>query len=92
VPRHDWLFRLLEELGRPLVATSANRSGHLPCVSLEPAYREFAAMVGLAVDGGILECGIASTAVSLEARRVRILRQGTIPETEILQALAPKTA
>ena len=87
VPRHDWLLDLLVELGRPLIASSANASGQPPYAVFEPAYREFATIVDIAVDGGKLPVAVASTVVILEPGGIRITREGAIPAGEIQRAL-----
>jgi L-threonylcarbamoyladenylate synthase len=76
IPFHETLRGLLAGLGRPLTATSANRSGEPPL--LEPA--EVAAWLGeadaMVVDGGPLPGGPPSTLVAFEDGRVRVLRAG----------------
>lgn len=77
VPAHRRLRELLRRLGRPLTATSANRSG-------EPALTDPAAVASLLagrravlVDEGILVGGLPSTLVGVEsAGAVRVLRRG----------------
>lgn len=85
VPRHQWLLDLLKELGRPLVATSANLSDQPAWKDFAPAVRCFAHAISFAADGGSLEYGVASTVVTLEKENIRILRKGAISEKEILQ-------
>lgn len=87
VPRHAWLLDLLAELGRPLIASSANRSGNPPSDTCPPACREFADIISFAVDGGRLASPTASTVVILEPDRIRITRPGAITEAQIQRAL-----
>ena len=89
VPAHDGLRRLLRALGRPLTATSANRSGEPPV--LDPA--ELPALLAGApeaavVDGGLLPGGAPSTLVRIRGRRLDVLRQGAVPGSEIARRLA----
>ena len=78
VPAHEGLRQLLAALGRPLTATSANRSGEPPYV--EPAglvsWLEGSGVEALVVDGGRLPGGPPSTLVELVGGRPRVLRQG----------------
>ncbi len=90
VPHHPWLQCLLEKLGHPLVATSANRSGRSITRTFKTALQEFEDVIGLAINGGNLELPTAmevSTVVSLETTLPKILREGAIPKTEIFQVL-----
>ena len=87
VPRHDGLLGLLAKLGRPLIASSANQSGKPPRMNFQPARREFADILGFAVDGGRLTASVASTVVILETRQLRVARQGVISEEQIHRAL-----
>jgi L-threonylcarbamoyladenylate synthase len=83
IPRQDWLLGLLRELGRPLIATSANLSGETPSEDFPTVIRIFENQIGFALDGGILENRTASTVVAVENGKLRILRQGAIPEAEL---------
>ena len=78
VPAHEGLRELLAALGRPLTATSANRSGEPPYV--EPAglvsWLEGSGVEALVVDGGRLPGGSPSTLVELIGGQPRVLRQG----------------
>lgn len=79
IPGHERLRRLLQELGRPLTATSANRSGEPPVLEpsgLQELLRGRDAMI---VDDGLLEGGAPSTIVRLEGDRFTLLRRGRYP-------------
>jgi len=88
VPRHPLLLAILEELGEPLAATSANRSGLPPALDAAAATRDLAGEVDLLVDGGRVEVGEASTVVSVVGGELKVLRPGPISEAELRQALA----
>lgn len=79
VSAHPIARALVEALGEPLVATSANRSGHPAAATAEDCAA--AGLVGVdgLVDGGKLE-GHASTVVGLDRGELRIFRQGPISE------------
>jgi len=76
VPDHDRLRALLQALGHPLTATSANRSGDPPAcglADLEPILGDSGA---LAVGGEQTPGGLASTVVSWSSAGLRVLRRG----------------
>ncbi len=76
VPDHDRLRTLLQALGHPLTATSANRSGEPPAcglADLEPILRAAGA---LAIGGERTPGGLASTVVSWTSAGLRVLRRG----------------
>lgn len=77
VSAHPIARALVEGLGEPLVATSANRSGHPAAATAEDC--ENAGLVGVdgLVDGGALK-GHASTVVGLDRGELRIFREGPI--------------
>ena len=76
VPDHDRLRALLQALGHPLTATSANRSGEPPAcdlADLEPILQGTGALV---VGGEQTPGGLASTVVSWSSAGLRVLRRG----------------
>lgn len=76
VPDHDRLRALLQTLGHPLTATSANRSGDPPAcdlADLEPILRAAGAVV---IGGDPTPGGLASTVVSWTSAGLRVLRRG----------------
>lgn len=83
VPKHDWLHGLLSKFGRPLIATSANRAGEPPVQSCVEAFELFGEDLALAVDGGWLREGVASTVVSLADGELKVLREGAISGEQI---------
>lgn len=91
VPAHAGLRRLLTELGRPLTATSANRSGEPALVDPEDAARLLAGTDGAVVDGGRLPGGAPSTLIRLRDDRIEVLREGAVPRREILRKLGGRT-
>ena len=75
VPDHDRLRALLQALGHPLTATSANRSGEPPAcelADLEPILDAAALVIG----GERTPGGLASTVVSWTSAGLRVLRRG----------------
>lgn len=88
IPGHAGLRGLLAELGRPLTATSANRSGEPPVLEPEAAARLLTGADAAVVDGGRLPGGPPSTVVRLRDGRVEVLREGAVPAAEARRLLA----
>jgi len=88
VPHHDWLLKFLRRLNRPLAATSANPAEKPAPKIFRTALRPFADLVDLALDGGSIGRGAASTVVALEPSRIQILRPGAVSEPSIREAIA----
>jgi len=95
VPGHVFLQRLLTELGAPLAATSANRSGEPAACVAAAAVAGLAGLPDLLIDGGeIAGGGEASTVVSIVDSPCRILRPGPVSERalrRVLEAAVPGT-
>ncbi|MFZ2681577.1 MAG: L-threonylcarbamoyladenylate synthase [Patescibacteria group bacterium] len=77
---HPIANQLAALLGRPLVATSANRSGVAAAYTVAQLLREFAQGLGpgAVLDAGDLPVVPASTTVSLVGDEVIVLRQGAV--------------
>jgi len=75
IPQNQIALGIVQELGHPLVTTSANTSGAE--VHQDPAEIDLALgkMLDLVVDGGLLS-GEPSTVISLVNDEIEILRQG----------------
>ncbi len=78
---------LLEWLDQPLIATSANLSGHPTCRSGIEAFAMLDGRVDLVVDGGACN-GPGSTTVDITEPYWRIIREGAVTEREIAECLA----
>lgn len=89
LPGHDALREILRRAGGPVVATSANLSGEDPAVLPEEVARTFDGRVDLMLDGGPAKLARESTIVRVRPDEgLAILREGQIPEAEILEAAA----
>jgi L-threonylcarbamoyladenylate synthase len=80
-PRHTLCQRLLDRIGGPVVASSANLSGHPPAETAEQVVRVFGNQLDLVIDGGPLRGGQPSTLVDVSAARARLLRRGGLDVT-----------
>lgn len=82
---------LARAYGKPLTATSANRTGEPPLVGSEQVERAFAAEVRageLLVLPGTAPGGAPSTIVAVQANELRVLREGALPKSTLEAALA----
>ncbi|MEM1379143.1 MAG: L-threonylcarbamoyladenylate synthase [Pseudomonadota bacterium] len=82
VPAHPLMREVIAEVGAPLVAPSANRSGRLSPTTAAHVIDEFGDAVPV-LDGGPCSAGIESTIVSLAKSRPTLLRPGAIPAHKI---------
>jgi L-threonylcarbamoyladenylate synthase len=79
--------RLVESLGRPLTATSANPSGQEPARTIAQAKHYFSAELQHFVDGGSLTSQHGSTVVEIRAEQVKIIRSGEITRRQLERVL-----
>lgn len=77
-PAHPVAQALLEKFGDPLVAPSANRSGHVSPTRADHVRADLADRVGMILDGGPCERGLESTIVSCAGDTPVLLRAGAI--------------
>lgn len=81
--------RLPDALGRPVTATSANRTGEAPAATwpeVEASLR--GAGVAVVLDGGPCPGGKPSTLVDVRSDPPRLLREGAVPMEAVLRALS----
>jgi L-threonylcarbamoyladenylate synthase len=91
VPAHPVARSLLREVGRPVAAPSANRSGHVSPTLAEHVAADFGP--GLVIlDGGRATLGLESTVVDVTASEAVILRLGAIPRTAIARVIGGPVA
>jgi L-threonylcarbamoyladenylate synthase len=88
VSSHPVARALAARLGRPLTASSANRSGEPPAVELSQARAALGADVKVYLDGGRLAAAAPSTVVVASPTALRILRAGAVGESDIAAAVA----
>ncbi|MGI8923817.1 MAG: L-threonylcarbamoyladenylate synthase [Fimbriimonadales bacterium] len=83
IPNQTVLLRLIDLVGRPLTATSANQSSQPSPLSAEEAVRQLGPTCAYVVDCGPTSVGKESTIVQIAGNTVAILREGAIPLCEI---------
>jgi len=86
---HQWLRSLVRHASFPITATSANISGEKDISDPEYALRVFNSKVDLMVDGGETKGDLPSTVLDLFGKRVRIIREGAIPFSQLKKYLSP---
>ena len=92
-PLHPLARELLAAFGKPIVAPSANRSGHVSATTAAHATADFGDSVDLILDGGPSPLGLESTIVAVDDDgRVTLLRAGAIAREQIESVAGPLAA
>lgn len=87
MPAHAGARALIETFGKPLVAPSANRSGHVSPTTAQHVKADLDGKVDLILDGGPCERGIESTIVSFAGERPVLLRAGALETSALYEIL-----
>ncbi len=77
---------LLDRLGQPLIATSANLSGEPTCVSGIEVFGKMDGRVDLVLDGGLC-AGPGATTVDITEPYWKVIKRGAISEKDIAEVL-----
>ena len=86
VPHHDVAQKILAAFGRPIVAPSANRSGHVSPTTAGHVLADLRGRIDLIVNGGATTVGVESTIVAC-LDEPTLLRPGGVPREAIEQVL-----
>lgn len=86
VPAHPVAHDILQALGRPVVAPSANISGHVSPTTAAHVFSDLAGRIDLIIDGGPVSVGVESTIVG-GFEIPLLLRPGGLPREEIERLL-----
>ncbi len=86
VPRHAVAQNILAAFGKPIVAPSANRSGHVSPTSAAHVLADLRGRIDLIIDGGTAPVGIESSIVACLGEPT-LLRPGGVPREAIERAL-----
>lgn len=89
VPSHPAARELLANVDFPVVAPSANRSGHVSPTTAQHVADDLAGRIDLILDGGASEGGIESTIIDFSGDKPRLLRSGGIARGEIETITGP---
>src|SRR6266851_8435320 len=87
VPSHPLARAILLAFGRPVVAPSANRSGHVSPTTAQHVLADLRGRIELIVDGGPAPMGVESTIVACLGEPV-LLRPGALPRAGIERVIA----
>jgi L-threonylcarbamoyladenylate synthase len=91
VPAHKVARDILAAFGKPVVAPSANRSGHVSPTCAEHVAADLAGRIDLIIDGGATPVGVESTIVACLGEPV-LLRPGGLPRAAIERSLGRSLA
>ena len=91
VPAHKVARDILAAFGKPIVAPSANRSGHVSPTCAEHVAADLAGRIDLIIDGGATPVGVESTIVACLGEPV-LLRPGGLPRAAIERSLGRSLA
>lgn len=83
VPAHPTALALLRQVGRPVAAPSANRSGQVSPTSAEHVLDSLEGRIAAVLDSGPCPVGIESTVLDLSAGAPFILRPGGVPQEAV---------
>ena len=86
IPAHAVARDILGAFGGPVVAPSANLSGHVSPTTAAHVHSDLAGRIDLIVDGGAVEVGVESTIVGCFDAPM-LLRPGGLPRAEIERVL-----
>ena len=86
VPDHPVAREILAAFGRPVVAPSANRSGHVSPTTAQHVLADLRGRIDLIIDGGATLVGLESTIVACLAEPA-LLRPGGVPRAAIEHVL-----
>jgi L-threonylcarbamoyladenylate synthase len=89
-PSHPIARDLIEAFGGPIVAPSANRSGHVSATTATHVLSDLGDVVDMVLDGGAAGIGLESTIVAVDGEgRATLLRPGAIARDEIEPITGP---
>jgi L-threonylcarbamoyladenylate synthase len=92
LPQHPVAQSLLRAFGGPVVAPSANRSGHVSPTTAAHVLADLGGRIDLIVDGGATPVGLESTIVACLGKEPALLRPGGVPRAAIEEVLGTALA
>ena len=87
VSSHPVASLIAKGLAGPLTATSANLSGGPECSTADEVLRVLGDSLDAVIDGGMTAGGLGSTVLDVTVSPPRILREGVVSRSDILDAL-----
>ncbi|KAA0955661.1 threonylcarbamoyl-AMP synthase [Sporosarcina sp. ANT_H38] len=89
MPDHPVALGLLQALGEPLAAPSANRSGKPSPTEADHVYKDLKGLIPLILDGGQTGVGVESTVLDMTTTPPTILRPGGMTQEMIESIIGP---
>ncbi|MBX6746038.1 MAG: threonylcarbamoyl-AMP synthase [Acetobacteraceae bacterium] len=89
VPAHPLARELLQRVGRPVAAPSANRSGQVSPTTAQHVLEGLSGRIAAVLDGGPCSVGVESTVLGLSGAGAVLLRPGGVPLEAIEAAIGP---
>ena len=87
IPNHPVPLAIVKGLGKPIVGTSANLSGHPSALTAAAVREQIGDKIDMVIDGGKCPGGIESTVIDLSGEKPVIRRQGVIPIEKLRKIL-----
>lgn len=87
MPDNNIELEIIRSAGVPITGTSANLSGNNGIIDPLIALKEMGDRVDVVVDGGVCKIGKPSTIVDLSGDEIKLLREGAILYSDILNFL-----
>jgi len=89
VPSHPVAHALLRQVGRPVAAPSANRSGRVSPTTAAHVLEELDGRIAAVLDSGRCQVGVESTVLDLSAASPVLLRPGGVALEDLEAVLGP---
>lgn len=83
IPDNEIALALIKGVGMPITGTSANLSGERSTLTAEEVKGQIGDKVDYIIDGGRVKGGLESTIVDFSGDKPNIIRQGSIPKSEL---------
>lgn len=91
IPDHPLMQRVLESVGCPIAAPSANLFGWLSPTSVEHVLEQLGDRIDLVLDGGPCRVGVESTILHFQTDAAVLLRPGGVPVEDLERVIGPVT-
>lgn len=86
-PLAPFANRLVRAFGKPITATSANKSGQPSTASADEVRAQLGMDLEMLIDGGVLSSPLGSTIVDLTQQRPTLVREGPVSRKALEEAL-----
>ena len=87
IPDNDFCLKLVEEYGKPITTTSANKSGMPPAVSASEVRKYLSTEIELILDGGDSPQTKGSTVIRIVSEKIDVLREGILKKEDIMELI-----